>query len=141
MEEDKGFRDFMFNPVVGNEKKRALIQRIQKEAGLQTYTANFLNLILDRQRIEALENIFEAFEVAYCKRTDTQVSASLDVCSKLVAAAAHCQSCLAREEVKPEEYYQALLCLSNSSTPALLSVHSELPSNSQYIVLPCLLAA
>ncbi|KAK9802648.1 hypothetical protein WJX73_000323 [Symbiochloris irregularis] len=73
-EEDKSFRDFMYNPVAGNDKKRSLISKIQKEAGLQPYTANFLNLILDRGRIEALENIFEAFEAEYCKRTDTQVA-------------------------------------------------------------------
>lgn len=63
----------MYNPVAGNDKKRSIISKIQKDAGLQSYTANFLNLILDRGRIEALENIFEAFEQEYCKRTDTQV--------------------------------------------------------------------
>lgn len=74
LEENASFRDFLYNPVVSSEKKRGLIEKVQKEAGLQEYTANFINLIMDRQRIEALENIFEAFEIEYCNRTDTKVA-------------------------------------------------------------------
>ena len=76
LEEDPTFGDFMYSPVVSNEKKRKLIGQIQKSANMQPYTANFLNLIMDRGRIDALENIFEAFETEYCKQTDTQVGSS-----------------------------------------------------------------
>lgn len=38
------------------------------------YTVNFLNLLIDQSRIEALEPICESFEKSYCALTDTQVA-------------------------------------------------------------------
>ena len=37
------------------------------------YTVNFLNLLIDQNRIEALDEICESFEKSYCALTDTQV--------------------------------------------------------------------
>ena len=39
------------------------------------YTVNFLNLLIDQNRIEALDEICESFEKSYCALTDTQVGA------------------------------------------------------------------
>lgn len=43
-------------------------------AGFNQYTLNFLNLLVDTNRIDAIDEICESFEVSYCALTDTQVS-------------------------------------------------------------------
>ncbi len=72
--ENEQIKNFLFNPVMTPEKKRDVVKNISKEAGLSKYTTNFLNLLIDKDRIEAIEEILEAFEQTYCKMTDTQVS-------------------------------------------------------------------
>lgn len=72
--ENEQIKDFLFNPVMTPEKKRDVVKKISKEAGLSKYTTNFLNLLIDKDRIQAIEEILEAFEQTYCKMTDTQVS-------------------------------------------------------------------
>ena len=56
------------------EKKKDLLKRLAGESGFNAYTLNFLNLLVDQNRIEALEEIVEAFEAKYCQLTDTQVA-------------------------------------------------------------------
>lgn len=65
----------LMNPVVDADKKRALLAKIGKEAGFNTYTNNFLNLLVEKDRLSLLEEIVEEFETLYCKLTDTQVRA------------------------------------------------------------------
>lgn len=55
------------------DKKKDIVKKIAKEAGLSKYTVNFLNLLVDTDRIVAIEEILNAFEQTYCKMTDTQV--------------------------------------------------------------------
>lgn len=71
--DNEQIKHFLFNPVMTAEKKRDVIKKIGKEAGLSKYTTNFLNLLVDKGRIEAIEEIIDAFEKTYCKLTDTQV--------------------------------------------------------------------
>jgi F-type H+-transporting ATPase subunit delta len=72
--ENKELKQLMFNPCVKAEKKEELIARIGKEAGLNQYTINFLGLLLQQDRLVAVEEVFESFEIQYCKLTDTQVA-------------------------------------------------------------------
>ena len=74
--ENEQIKDFLFNPVMTAEKKKDVIKKIGKEAGLSKYTTNFLNLLVDKDRIQAIEEIIDAFEKTYCKLTDTQVRPS-----------------------------------------------------------------
>lgn len=64
----------MSNPVVDGGKKKAVLAKIAKEAGFQQYTINFLNLLVEKDRLDILEEICESFEDFYCKLTDTQVA-------------------------------------------------------------------
>lgn len=75
--ENEQIKTFLFNPVMTPEKKRDVVKNISKEANLSKYTTNFLNLLIDKDRIEAIEEILDAFEKTYCKMTDTQVSYSM----------------------------------------------------------------
>ena len=71
--ENHQIKTFLFNPVMTEDKKKDVVKKIAKEAGLSKYTVNFLNLLVDVDRIVAIEEILNAFEQTYCKMTDTQV--------------------------------------------------------------------
>ncbi len=66
-------KDFLFNPVVADKRKRELLSSLANDAGLSKHTLNFLNLLLDQDRLVAIQEIFDQFEIQYCKLTDTQV--------------------------------------------------------------------
>jgi len=72
--ENHQIKTFLFNPVMTEDKKKDVVKKIAKEAGLSKYTVNFLNLLVDTDRIVAIEEILNAFEQTYCKMTDTQVA-------------------------------------------------------------------
>lgn len=73
IKENKPLAELLSNPVVDAEKKRAVLTKLGKEAGFQQYTNNFLNLLLEKDRLNILDEVCECFEEAYCKLTDTQV--------------------------------------------------------------------
>lgn len=73
VKENKKFADLMYNPVVEADKKKAVIQEIAKGAGFQKYTTNFLKLLVEKDRVNLLNEICESFEEQYCTLTDTQV--------------------------------------------------------------------
>lgn len=74
VQNNKKLAELIMNPVVDAGKKRAVLQKIGKEAGFQAYTNNFLNLLVEKDRLGLLEEICEEFEELYCKLTDTQVA-------------------------------------------------------------------
>ncbi len=73
LKENQKLKELLFNPVVDGEKKRNVLSKIGKEAGFQKYTMNFLNLLVQKDRINLLDEICESFEDQYCQLTDTQV--------------------------------------------------------------------
>ncbi|KAF8073221.1 hypothetical protein HT031_000882 [Scenedesmus sp. PABB004] len=74
IKENTKLSELMFNPVVEAAKKKAVIAKISKEAGFQKYTTNFLNLLVEKDRVNLLNEICESFEEQYCTLTDTQVA-------------------------------------------------------------------
>jgi F-type H+-transporting ATPase subunit delta len=74
VKENKKFADLMYNPVVQADKKKAVMQSIAQGAGFQKYTTNFLKLLVEKDRVNLLNEICESFEEQYCQLTDTQVA-------------------------------------------------------------------
>jgi len=74
MKDSKDIKDFLSNPTLAESKKKELVQRIASESGFSKYTVNFLNLLIDQNRIDAIIEICDAFESKYCQITDTQVA-------------------------------------------------------------------
>jgi len=74
LKENRKLAELLGNPVVDADKKRAVLAKIGKEAGFQLYTINFLNLLVQKDRLALLDEICESFEEQYCKLTDTQVA-------------------------------------------------------------------
>jgi len=67
-------KDFLFNPMVEEKKKRDLMKSLADDAGLSKHTLNFMYLLLDQGRLYSIADIFDQFEIQYCKLTDTQVA-------------------------------------------------------------------
>lgn len=67
-------RSLLFDPAMEQEKKRAVVAKLSREAGFNKYTTNFLNLLIAKGRLTLLDEICEAFEEEYCRLTDTQVA-------------------------------------------------------------------
>eukprot|EP00877_Chromochloris_zofingiensis_P001530 jgi/Chrzof1/11378/Cz05g34180.t1_ATPD[v5.2] len=74
LKENTKLKELLYNPVVQGDKKKAVVAKIGKEAGFQKYTMNFLNLLVEKDRVGLLEEICESFEDQYCDLTDTQVA-------------------------------------------------------------------
>lgn len=81
LKENRKLAELLGNPVVDSDKKRAVLAKIGKEAGFQLYTINFLNLLVQKDRLALLDEICESFEEQYCKLTDTQVSSNTTACT------------------------------------------------------------
>jgi hypothetical protein len=73
MKENAKLAALMMNPVVDGEKKRAVLAKVAKEAGFNQYTINFLNLLVEKDRLNLVPEICESFEELFCELTDTQV--------------------------------------------------------------------
>ncbi|GBF89677.1 F-type H+-transporting ATPase subunit delta [Raphidocelis subcapitata] len=74
IKENVKLRDLLFSPVIEGDKKKAVLAKVSKEAGFQQYTSNFLNLLVEKDRLNLLDEICESFETQYCELTDTQVA-------------------------------------------------------------------
>lgn len=80
LKEDETLNEFLMNPIIGDEKKKELLESLAKEAGFNESTKTFLFLTVDKGRIDCLQEICQFFETEYCKLTDTQVQMR---CAKL----------------------------------------------------------
>lgn len=65
---------FFANPVVADDAKKKVVKSLASELKLNSYTVNFLNLLIDRRRIDILNLISLSFEEMYCEVSDTQVA-------------------------------------------------------------------
>jgi F-type H+-transporting ATPase subunit delta len=74
MKESADVKGFLSNPTLPEGRKKDLVKRIAAESGFNQYTVNFLNLLIDQNRIDAITEICEAFESKYCELTDTMVA-------------------------------------------------------------------
>lgn len=74
MKESADIKNFLSNPTLEESKKKDLVKRVAAESGFNNYTVNFLNLLIDQGRIEAISEICDAFESKYCELTDTMVA-------------------------------------------------------------------
>ncbi|XRB22617.1 F-type H+-transporting ATPase subunit delta [Pseudoscourfieldia marina] len=74
LRESKDTLKFLANPVLVASKKKDVLAKIAKEAEFNAFTLNFLSLLVDKKRINAVESILEEFETLYCEVTETQVA-------------------------------------------------------------------
>ncbi|KAJ7564146.1 hypothetical protein O6H91_02G004500 [Diphasiastrum complanatum] len=66
--------NFLINPVIIDEKKKSILKTLADDAKFQEYTLNFLYLLVDKKRINLIQDIITEFEEIYDRLTDTQVA-------------------------------------------------------------------
>jgi F-type H+-transporting ATPase subunit delta len=73
LKESPELRQFLSNPIVKAEDKRAVLQRISGDEGngFDLYTSNFLKLLVDRRRIQFLEAIGKQYQALLRKLNQT----------------------------------------------------------------------
>eukprot|EP00475_Leptophrys_vorax_P009358 TRINITY_DN1620_c0_g1_i1.p1 TRINITY_DN1620_c0_g1~~TRINITY_DN1620_c0_g1_i1.p1 ORF type:complete len:254 (+),score=40.53 TRINITY_DN1620_c0_g1_i1:132-893(+) len=65
---------FLASPVASDAQKKSVIKSLAAESGFNSYTTNFLNVLVDKKRVNILKEIAAVFEELYCDITDTQVA-------------------------------------------------------------------
>ena len=74
MKENADIKNFLSNPTLDEKKKKDLVKSVAAESGFNPYTVNFLNILIDQNRMDAISEVCEAFETKYCELTDTTVA-------------------------------------------------------------------
>jgi len=108
VQENHDVKDTLSNPIIDDDKKKKVLSTIAREAGFTESTLSFLSLLVDARRIDAIDEIVEAFETKYCLLTDTQVR-----CTQL---------CIGKREASRSSVLECLICradLAVSWVPAL----------------------
>ncbi len=62
LEENESFRDFLFNPIFDRDDKKAVVGEVLDKLGIRGVVANFLKLLVDKGRINILEDILNAYQ-------------------------------------------------------------------------------
>jgi F-type H+-transporting ATPase subunit delta len=70
LQESPEFQQFIINPIVKAEDKKAVLQRVAGEQ-LHPYTMNFLKILVERRRILFLEGICKHYQALLRKLNQT----------------------------------------------------------------------
>ena len=62
LKESRDLAEFFANPVFDNSDKLAVIGEILDKVGMSTTTSNFLMLLVDKRRVDILEQIEECYQ-------------------------------------------------------------------------------
>ena len=59
--------------MIGEQEKKEVLNKVASEAKFSDYFVDFINILIDQDRLVSADSIFETFELRYCELTDTQV--------------------------------------------------------------------
>lgn len=65
-------RDFLLGVPLGQDQRKSIIDAIAKDISMQKETCDFLKLLIDTNRMDAIEDIVTVFDEKYNVITDTQ---------------------------------------------------------------------
>ncbi|KAG0599553.1 hypothetical protein M758_12G161000 [Ceratodon purpureus] len=71
---NKELYEFIVSPVIDGDKKKSILKTLAVDAQFSDVTLNFLNLMVDKKRIELIKDVVKEFEAIYNEITDTQVA-------------------------------------------------------------------
>lgn len=79
-------RRFLLGAPLNLEKRKEVLASIAADANMQAETTNFLKLLLDTSRMDAIEDIIAVFEEKYNQMTETQARPACSCTAFLRAA-------------------------------------------------------
>ena len=62
LEKNENLREFLFNPVFERDDKKAVIGEVLQRISLDEISVNFLKLLVDKGRINILEDVVNAYQ-------------------------------------------------------------------------------
>jgi F-type H+-transporting ATPase subunit delta len=71
---NKELYEFLVSPVIDGDKKKSILKTLAEDAEFSGVTVSFLNLLVDKKRIELIKEVVKEFETIYNDLTDTQVA-------------------------------------------------------------------
>lgn len=71
---NKELYEFLVSPVIDGDKKKSILKTVAEDAKFSEVTLSFLNLLVDKRRIELIKDVIKEFESIYNEMTDTQVA-------------------------------------------------------------------
>ncbi|XP_065048256.1 ATP synthase delta chain, chloroplastic-like [Musa acuminata AAA Group] len=71
---DPEVQSFFANPIVAPDRKAELVKEITASCELRPHTANFLNILIEMQRIDIVKEIAREFEACCNRMTNTEVA-------------------------------------------------------------------
>jgi F-type H+-transporting ATPase subunit delta len=66
--------NFLVSPIIDGDKKKSIIKTVAEDAEFSAVTLSFLNLLVDKKRIDIVREVTKEFEAIYNELTDTQVA-------------------------------------------------------------------
>ncbi|GAQ78740.1 ATP synthase [Klebsormidium nitens] len=72
--ENQDVVNFLYDPVADIGKKQKLLATLGNDGGFNKYTINFLNLLIEKKRINTIAYVIKAFDDLYNDKTQTQVA-------------------------------------------------------------------
>eukprot|EP00243_Klebsormidium_subtile_P003916 TRINITY_DN17564_c0_g1_i1.p1 TRINITY_DN17564_c0_g1~~TRINITY_DN17564_c0_g1_i1.p1 ORF type:complete len:278 (-),score=68.44 TRINITY_DN17564_c0_g1_i1:309-1142(-) len=72
--ENQDVVNFLYDPVADISKKQQLLATLGNDGGFNKYTINFLNLLIEKKRINTVAFVIKAFDDLYNDITQTQVA-------------------------------------------------------------------
>lgn len=72
-ENENDLRSFLLGVPLGSEERKKIVSALAKEVSMKQETVDFLHLLVDVNRMDAIEDIITAFDEKYNTLTDTQV--------------------------------------------------------------------
>jgi F-type H+-transporting ATPase subunit delta len=71
---NKELYEFLVSPVIDGDKKKTILKTLAEDAQFSDVTLSFLNLLVDKRRIELINEVVKEFEAIYNEITDTEVA-------------------------------------------------------------------
>jgi len=103
IEESGDLKDFLANPIFDNDDKKAVVKILLEKVSLSGIAANFLNLLADKQRINALPEIVQCYREMMdeaLKKVRVQVKTAFPLSAELSGGLAKSLEALTGKQVE-----------------------------------------
>jgi len=103
VEESGDLKEFLANPIFDNDDKKAVVKTILDKISLSGIAANFLNLLADKQRIDALPDVVRCYRELMdeaLKKVRVQVKTAFPLSSELSGGLAKSLETLTGKQVE-----------------------------------------
>jgi F-type H+-transporting ATPase subunit delta len=103
LNENEKFKEFLFNPVFDKDDKKAVVSNILEKIDISSISANFLKLLVEKGRINILEDVVKAYQQLMDEALNTarvNVKTAFPLSSDLIAEVKKAMEGLTKKQVE-----------------------------------------